>query len=155
MAASGCTHTVRRAALVPHQQAIGHSGSRAQSTEISVGTPSLVTSGEPRVAAGENAGIVIPRWQGQGGLRIPVRRSMTVGFHAEYGLDAGSKALADDQPDPEGDVMGAALSLFYTAEISPDFDLGIGGQLWLYSIPYVEYQTCVNCPTQVSSTIGI
>ena len=145
-AASSCTTSVRRAALVPHQQPIGHSGARPESAEISLGTPNLVSSGEPRTAANENAGIVIPRWQGQGGLRVPVGEAMTVGFHAEYGLDEGSIALSDDQPDPEGDVMGAAMSIFYTAKLSPKLDVGIGGQLWVYSIPYVEYSTCVDCP---------
>lgn len=145
-AVTACTHSVRRAALVPHQQAIGHSGAQAQSTEITVGTPNLGATAEPRLAQNENAGIVIPRIVGQGGLRVPWGDAMTIGFHAELGLDNGSTPLSDDQPDPEGDVMGGAMSLFYTARISPKFDLGIGSQLWVYSIPYAEYDTCVDCP---------
>lgn len=142
---AGCTHSIRRAALVPHQQPIAHSGTLVRSPEVSVGSPSLASTRKPRVAASENAGIVIPRWQGQGALRLPWGNATTIGFHVDYGLDQDSVALSDDQPDPKGDTMGAAVSMFYTAIVSPDFEVGVGGQLWLYSIPYVEYDTCVNC----------
>jgi hypothetical protein len=131
---------------VPHQQPIAHSGTGAQTPEVSVGSPSVVNTGKPRVAANQNAGIVIPRWQGQGGLRLPFGSAMTLGVHVDYGLDSGSIPLSDDQPDPEGDTMGAAVSMLYTAPITPEFEIGVAGQLWLYSIPYVEYDTCVNCP---------
>jgi hypothetical protein len=145
-AGTGCTNSVRRAALVPHQQAITHSGARAQSTQISLGTTNLLSSRDPRLAEDENAGIVIPRWQGQGGVRMPWGANTTIGVHGEYGLNNGGIALSDDQPDPKGDVMGGAVSLFYTAKASPKLDIGFGGQFWVYSIPYAEYETCINCP---------
>jgi hypothetical protein len=111
-----------------------------------VGTPNLISHRQPRLARDQNAGIAIPRWEGQGQLRFPVGRSMTLGFHVDYGFDEGSVALSDDQPDPQGDTFGTAASMMYTIPFSPEFDLGIAGQLWIYSIPYVEYDTCVNCP---------
>lgn len=144
--AASCTHSIRRAALVPHQQPIAHGGSAAQSPEFSVGSPALLSASSPRLSADQNAGIAIPRWEGQGALRIPFRPNLTMGAHVDYGLDNGSIAVSKDQPDPEGDVVGAALSLLYSSELSPRFTLGIAGQVWFYSIPYVEYNTCVNCP---------
>jgi hypothetical protein len=111
-----------------------------------VGSPAVLTTSSPRLSADQNAGIAIPRWEGQGSVRIPFRPNLTLGAHIDYGLDKGSIAVSKDQPDPEGDTVGAALSLLYAAELSPQFTLGFAGQIWFYSIPYVEYNTCVNCP---------
>ena len=143
--ASAVNFPNRRAAQVPHQQPIAHSGARIQSTEISVGTPNIASSSEPRLAAGENAGIVIPRYVGQLRLRLPIWSSTSVGFHIERGLDKGATVLSANQPSPAGGISGGAMSVFGTINISPKFDLGLGGQLWYYLLPVAEYDTCVNC----------
>lgn len=143
---AGCTHSIRRAALVPHQQPVAHSARPVQTKEFSIGSPNALRTAKPRLSANQNAGIAIPRWQGQGALRMPWGPDTSVGLHFDYGLDEGSVAVSDDQPDPEGDVFGAAVSMLYSAKFSPEFSLGLAGQVWLYSIPYVEYDTCVDCP---------
>jgi hypothetical protein len=135
----------RRAAQVPHQQPIAHSGAKIQSTEISVGTPVIASSSQPRLADGENAGIVIPRFLGQARLRLPIWSSTSIGFHFERGLDKGATALSANQPAPGGGITGFAASLFRTENVSPKFDIGFGGQLWYYYLPVAEYDTCVGC----------
>ncbi len=113
--------------------------------EVSLGSPTLATFGDPEVVEGANAGIVLPRWSFNGAWRFQARRNLDIGIVFDWGLDRGSRALAEDQPDPDnGDVRGGGLSLGYSFEASPVVNIGLAADLMLYSIPYVEYETCVD-----------
>jgi hypothetical protein len=146
---AGCTtYSVRRAALVPHMQPIQRSARPMGDTalEVGLGTPVVASITEPSEAEGANAGIVLPRWEVNGALRARVIGGLDIGFLYDHGLNQGARKVNDDMPFPEnGDVHGYGFSLYYAAEVDPDFHIGVGADLLLYSIPYVEYQTCVDC----------
>jgi hypothetical protein len=142
-----CTTSVRRAALVPHQQPILRSGQGMglNGHEVSLGSPTVASLTEPEVVEGENAGLVLPRWHLNGALRYQPKQNFDMGLILDWGLDAGSRALAEDQPDPDnGDVRGGGVSLGYSFQAGEMFKLGLGLDLILYSIPYVEYETCID-----------
>jgi len=150
VAASGCTqYSVRRAALVPHQQPIQRSGQAIGNSriELGLGSPTLGSFVEPKEAEGANAGIVLPRHEITGNFRARVTKNLDLGLIWDHGFDQGSRKVAEDMPNPDnGDVMGYGVSMYFAAPIDPTFSVGIGADLLLYSIPYVEYRTCVeNC----------
>ncbi len=151
VAASACsTYSVRRAALVPHQQPLQRSGQGIGSSriELGLGTPNLGSIGAPEEAEGANAGIVLPRHEVTGNFRARVTENFDLGLLWDHGFDEGSRKVSEDMPNPDnGDVMGYGVSAYFSAPIDPSFSLGIGADLLMYSIPYVEYSVCVdNCP---------
>ena len=151
LASPACTTSVRRAALVPHQQPLARSGQSMGSNrhEVNLGSSTLATFDEPAVVEGENAGIVLPRWHFNGGWRFQPRPDFDLGLVIDWGLEAGSKPLADDQPDPDnGDVRGGGFSLGYSFATDSPLRIGVGLDLLVYSIPYIEYETCIDviCP---------
>lgn len=148
----GCqTYSVRRSALVPNAAAPARSGEPARGVmELGLSTPRAVSLASPKEGDGANAGLYLPRTQVTGELRIPARGlspDLDLGAIYDLGLRNGATAITPDQPKPDrGDVMGLGASIFYAPEVSPGFRLGVGAALLLYTIPYIEYRTCIdNC----------
>lgn len=150
---SGClakqpAYSVRRAALVPHAMpstSSGHPLERA--TELSFGAGTLAAPVGPSEGDPE-AGLHVPKHQVNAGFRVKPTANFDFGVVYERGFNSGSKSLADDQPDvPRGDAAGYGVSMRYSGKTQND-KLRIGMRLDLvsYSVPYVEYRTCVaNC----------
>jgi len=103
----------------------------------------------PRQVPDANAGLYIPRYQVGGGARFRLTRTLDVGVLWDYGLDKGSAAIRDDLPEVNnGNVYGGGASVYYAPSIGdPRFSLGLGLDVMSYSVPYVEYASCVttNC----------
>jgi hypothetical protein len=97
----------------------------------------------------EAAGVHVPRHQGRAELRFRMPdTNLDAALIYERGLQAGSHALAKGSPEPEGDAAGAGVA-FYHAVAMPDprWSIGVGAELLLYSIPFVEYRICEDfCP---------
>lgn len=145
---TGCAQfSVRRAALVPHQQPSMRSGQGmgANKHEVSLGTSTLASLTEPKEVEGANAGVVLPRWQFNGAWRVQASDDLDLGLVIDWGLDKGSRSVDVDQPDPDnGDVRGGGFAFGYSFRAGEVFRIGLSGELLFYSIPYVEYRTCVN-----------
>lgn len=144
--AAGCTTSVRRAALVPHQQPTQRTGQPlARQAEVALGAASILETTEPTA---DSAGVQIPQTQVNAGMRFrtPVP-DLDMGFVWDYGASEGSHKAAADQPTVEhGDVIGGGFTLHYSvATDTPGLRVGLTGDLLLYSVPYVEYQTCIDC----------
>lgn len=146
VAATGCTTSVRRAALVPHQQPSQRTGQPlARSAEIAVGAASIVETVEPTA---ESAGVQIPQTQVNAGMRFRTPVSgLDMGFVWDYGASEGSNKAAEDQPTVDhGDVIGGGVTMHYAMRTGhPGVSIGLTGDLIFYSVPYVEYQTCIDC----------
>jgi len=144
----GCTQfSVRRAALVPHQQPTLRSGQGmgVNKHEVSLGTPTLASLTSPKEVDGANAGVVLPRWEFNGAWRVQASPNFDIGLVVDWGLDKGSRSVDDDQPDPDnGDVRGGGFSFGYSFVASEALRIGLTADLLFYSIPYVEYRTCVS-----------
>jgi len=149
LSAGSGTRKVQRAALVPHQQPIQRSGQPIGDNrgELSFGTSTLSLITDPKEAPDANAGLFIPRYHLNGAARVRLTRRFDVGLLWDYGLDKGSKAIQEGQPPVEyGDVYGGGVSMMYSIPASDELSVGIGMDLLFYSIPYVEYSTCIdNC----------
>jgi hypothetical protein len=143
--AMGCTESVRRAALVPHQQPIARSGQPMTSErEVTLGAPTVGSFRRPKEEPGANAGVEIPRWHFDGAVRYS-RGDTDIGFRIDYGLNKGSTQVRSDQPNVDnGDVFGGGLQMHWSTELNPKLRLGFGLEVMLYSIPWVEYRTEVN-----------
>jgi hypothetical protein len=149
LAASGCAqYSVRRAALVPQPTPTMRTGQPMDRVaELGLGMGTVARLAEPR-EGDSDAGLHIPRVQVAGNLRFRPTRNFDLGLIMERAFVGGSTSLADDQPTPEGgDARAFGTSLYYSAATrDAGFRLGISADFLIYSIPHVEYRTCVeNC----------
>src|SRR5688500_18683807 len=149
--ASGCsTYTVRKAALAPHiapplRNGQGMADARG---EAQVGASTLMSAGAPEEGENANAGLYIPRVEMNAALRTRLRNNVDIGFLWDHGFRQGAYATSEDMPEPKnGAVYGGGPSLFYSMPTgAPELRIGLGLDFMIYSIPYVEYRTCVtNC----------
>ncbi len=152
------TYSVRKSALTPHIAPPMRSGFGLAdaAAEASFGASTLATTNPPEEGPDANAGIHIPRLELGGALRGRLTDSLDLGFVWDQGLRQGAYKTSPDQPSPGGgSVYGGGASLFAsipTAE--PSFRVGVGVDLMIYSIPFVEYRTCVeNCGGKPYSTV--
>jgi hypothetical protein len=150
VAAGGCSvYSVRRSALAPHISPPMRSGQGLGDAagEVSLGAAALASPIAPTEAEGANAGLYIPRVELTGALRARVSRHVDLGFLWDHGFRGGAHATSEDQPSPEnGSVYGGGLSMMAAIPAADRFTIGVSADFLLYSVPYVEYSTCVeNC----------
>ena len=147
-------YSVRRAALVPHAGPTTSSGQPLdRATELSFGAGALAAPVEPS-QGDPNAGLHVPNHQVNAGFRIKPTANFDVGVVYERGFNAGSTSLAADQPEvPHGDAVGYGVSTRYSGTTSNEhLRIGMSLDLLTYSVPYVEYRTCVANCTQFDET---
>jgi hypothetical protein len=146
VALAGCsTYSVRRAALVPHLAPTPRNGQPLDGQqEVSFGSAAVVSAGTP-TEGDRGAGIELPRIDLNGALRFALGKNADLGFVWDQGLDEGSQKIAPDQPSPKnGDVYGGGLSFQYSVFFQDSkLRLGLTTDVLYYSVPYVEYRTCV------------
>lgn len=133
-----------RAALTPHQTPQMHSGHPLDGVaELSFGASSVAHTtdlgeGDPE------AGVEVPGTQLHGDARFRLSEVFALGFVYENGLDETAKRPKEEQPPvDEGNVEGYGI----TADISirtmdPRLQIGLGFDMMVWSVPYVEYLTC-------------
>jgi hypothetical protein len=141
------TYTVRKSALAPHIAPPMRSGQDLgnATAEASFGASALGRTDAPVEGQDANAGLYIPRVQMFGALRKRLGDDFDLGVLYDHGFRRGAFATSDDQPEPRtGSTYGLGVTSFYSIEVDPRFRIGIGGDLMIYSIPYVEYRTCVD-----------
>jgi hypothetical protein len=112
--------------------------------EASMGASTAASGERPREGEGANAGLFIPRVELGGAMRAQVGELFDVGLVWDYGAREGAYRTSPDQPTPDnGSVWGGGASAFASLPtLTPGFRVGVGLDLLVYSIPYVEYRTC-------------
>jgi hypothetical protein len=142
------TYTVRKSALAPHIAPPMRSGQDmgGATAEAAVGASALARGKAPVEGEDANAGLYIPRVEVVGALRKRISEDLDLGILYDHGFRRGAYATSEDQPEPRnGSVYGFGVSGFYSVPTgSPGLRVGIGLDLLTYSIPYVEYRTCVD-----------
>ena len=146
LAAAGCgTYRANRAALAPHATPQLHSGHPVDGVaEVSAGLSSVAHATDLGVGDPE-AGVEVPGTQLHGDARLRLGEAFALGLVYENGLDETARRPREDQPPvDEGNVEGYGL----TADVSiatrdPRLRIGLGFDLIIWSVPYVEYLTCV------------
>lgn len=145
---AGCgTFVVNRAATTPHAVPQMHSGHGLDSTaEVSIGASSLGHLTEPDVGNAA-AAVEVPGTQLHGDGRVRLSDNFAVGFVLEDGLESTvARPKGNLQPPVEnGDIIGYGITGDLSIGTSnPQLRVGLGFDLILWNVPYVEYQTCVD-----------
>ncbi len=148
--ACGCqTYTQNRAALVPHSTPMAIDGQPMQSVgQLGLGASNVAdmvapTAGDPR------AGDVVPGTQLRGEIALRVGSSGMIWGAYEQGLSATGQAVSASLPNlHDSDVIGAGTGFAWSiATSNPHWRIGVSTELMFWSVPWVQYTTCVstNC----------
>jgi len=142
------TYTVRKSALAPHITPPMRNGQNLMgaAAEAAVGTSAVARASDPVEGPDANAGLYIPRVEVTAALRKRISEDMDLGLLYDHGFRRGAIATSEDQPEPNnGSVYGGGVTGFYSVPTgTPGLRVGIGLDLLMYSVPYVEYRTCVD-----------
>jgi hypothetical protein len=144
---AGClTGNVQRSARVPHPGVPLSSGQPLVTTaELSAGLSNAFDARAPQVGNASQA-VEVPSTEMRDELRIRLGQRGTLNLIYENGF-----ASTSQKPDPtqapigNGDVHGYGASIgfsFPTAQ--PGLSIGTTVETMVWSLPYVEYQTCTD-----------
>ena len=139
-------YRVQRTARVPHPAVPLRTGEPlAGMVEASVGASSFGDARDPRLVDGSDA-VEVPSRQYRGELRLRLRRAEVAGIY-EWANGGSMQALDRTQaPVGEGNVEGRGAAVRYSIDAEHGLSFGLGLEALAWSIPYVEYRTCVaNC----------
>jgi hypothetical protein len=148
LSAGSATYSTRRAALTPEVAPPMRSGAPMDTkAALAVSLPTVLSAGDPTVTSEEPPGLVLPGFQVGAAGRLRVREHFDIGLAWEQASSNGARALAPDQPTVDGgDAYGYGVNFMATKQVGDDVNIAFIGELLNYSIPYVEYRTCVdNC----------
>jgi len=142
-------YRVQRSARVPRPTAPLRTGEPLGGfVEASFGATSLAETRDPRLAA-DDAAVEVPSQQVRGELRFRLGRRAELALFEENAIDDSLHAVEPTQaPVEEGTPwgIGAAMRYSFTIPRAPALSIGTGLELMHWSIPYVEYRTCIeNC----------
>jgi hypothetical protein len=150
---TGCTTNVQRSARVPHPGVPLSSGQPLDTpTELSAGLSNVTDISRPRVGNASQA-VEVPTTQMRDELRFRLDERAQLALIYEQGFAATSKQPDSTQaPVGPGDVHGYGVSAGYSFKTSePGLAIGTTFEVMGWSVPYVEYQTCTDCPGQSTS----
>jgi hypothetical protein len=146
---AGCfTGNIQRSARVPHPGVPLSSGQPlASSAELSAGLTNATDMMAPRVGNASQA-VEVPSTEMRDELRLKLGRRGTLSVVYEDGFAATShKPDATQAPIGGGDVRGYGVSYGYSFETStPGLSIGTTVESIVWSLPYVQYETCTNGP---------
>jgi hypothetical protein len=146
---AGCARNIQRSARVPHPGVPLSSGQPlATPTELSAGLSNVTDVLKPRVGDATQA-VEVPSTEMRDELRFRLGERAQVALIYEQGFAATSQQPdATQAPVGPGDVYGVGASFGYSFSTStPGFSIGSTLEIMGWSIPYVEYRTCVDCMT--------
>jgi hypothetical protein len=139
-------YRIQRTARVPHATAPLRTGAPLDGAiEASFGASSVGDVRRPTLAD-RDASIEVPGAQVRGELRLRIRRRVELAALYERAIARTFRPLDPSQaPVEEGTAQGRGLGLRYAIpfEGAPNLSLALGIEAWIWSIPYVEYRTCV------------
>lgn len=155
-ALAGClTGNIQRSARVPHPGVPLSSGQPlATSAELSAGLSNVADVMAPRVGDASQA-VEVPGTEMRDELRIRLGRRATLNLIYEDGFGSTSqKPDATQAPIGGGDVRGYGASIGYSFPTStPGLSIGTTFETIVWSLPYVEYQTCTDPDCTATDTI--
>jgi hypothetical protein len=144
---TGChgSYLARRAATVPAVTPSTTSPTPMERlAEVSLAHAGLGDDSPALAGSGADDGLETIRspFVGAARLRVSPEASIGLAYHHLRGED--SVALAEDQPDPDGDVHGVGMNLAAATWLGDgDWLLAGESQLLFYRVPYIEERVCV------------
>jgi hypothetical protein len=153
---AGCfTGNIQRAARVPHPGVPLSSGQPLATTaEVSVGLSNATDVMAPQVGNASQA-VEVPSTEMRDELRFRLGQRGALNLIYENGFGSTSQK-PDPTPAPigNGDVHGYGWSLGYSFPTStPGLSVGTTFEAIVWSLPYVEYQTCTSEDCTGTTTI--
>jgi len=150
-------YRVQRTARVPHPAAPLRTGEPLDGpVELSVGPSTALDVRTPRLAD-PHASVEVPSVQLRGELRIRFLRDGEIAAIHDHAIDDTIHPIDRTQaPVQNGSIysMGLAARWSFHSDRLPSFFLGVGTEILQWTIPYVEYRTCVqNCETSPQQQI--
>jgi hypothetical protein len=150
---TGCVqypvYRVNRTARVPRPAVPLRSGEPLQGPiELSFGASSVGEVRDPKVAT-PSSSVEVPSTQVRGELRFRVGKRGEFAVMHEQAIATTMRAVDPTQaPVDHGTAWSLGAAVRYAIEIpnAPGFYIGTGLELMQWTIPYVEYRTCIeNC----------
>lgn len=146
---AGCVGNVQRSARVPHPGVpLGSGQPLAGPAELSVGLSNVTDMVKPAVGDASQA-VEVPSTEMRDEVRLRIGQRGQIGLVYEQGFGGTSQVPDRTQaPVGRGDVEGFGVSGGYSfATGTPGLSVALTGEMLAWSLPYVEYTTCTNCPT--------
>ncbi len=142
------TFVEHRAALVPHSVPVDTIGQPNQSrVNASLGASNIADLQRPGVG-NPDAGVAIPSRQFRGQLALGITKNLTLGWIHERGLASSAQPVKDTLPPlDDTTAVGNGPVVSYSIDTGSPWRIGLSAELIGWSIPYVEYSTCIDfCP---------
>lgn len=152
------TYAQQRTALIPHAAPLPWNGQPMTNTgEVGLGASNLGDVGAP-TGADPSAGNAVPSTQLRGELAVRATDNLKLSLVQEHGLASTATPLTTSQPSITDDVSGYGFDLAYSIPTgSPEWRIGIATELLFWSVPWIQYTTCIdNCAggTYTTRTTG-
>ncbi|MDB4959649.1 MAG: hypothetical protein JWO36_7218 [Myxococcales bacterium] len=115
--------------------------------ELSIGASNIHDLVKPSVGD-PDAGDVSPSTQLRAALGFRATQNLSIGFLHERGLAAGSNPVKSSEPPlKDNDVSGIGMTISYSIDTgSPGWRVGVSTEVQIWSVPWVQYTSCVqNC----------
>jgi hypothetical protein len=143
---TGCIapqYRVQRSARVPHATSPLYTGQPvAGVAELSLAGSTVGDIVEPEKGP-STAALEIPKQQIRADLRVRVGARGELGIIHERGLGEAAKLDPTQAPIPDGNPTGSGAALRYSAPVTDKWSIGLATEIIVWSIPWVEYRTCV------------
>jgi hypothetical protein len=144
---AGCTtYAQHRAALVPHATPLPLDGQPLPTSfEASFGADNLVDLVTPS-KGDDTQGDVVPKQQLRANGMFRLGDNFMLGGTFQYGVAQNATVLSPSEPKIEGaKLAGAGLTLAMSAPTSePGLRIGLAFETVIWSVPWVEYTTCID-----------
>jgi hypothetical protein len=143
---AGCsTFVEHRAALVPHATPVGNIGQpNTWRTAADVDATNIADLQKPGVGD-PDAGVAIPSRQFRGSFVLALTRNLSWGAIYERGLASSAQPVKNTLPPLDDTAVTGHGSVWsYSIDTSSPWRVGLSLELIGWTVPYVEYSTCID-----------
>jgi hypothetical protein len=144
---AGCsTYAQHRAALVPRATPLPTDGQPLQgAAEITVGADNLVDLITP-TKGDETQGDVVPKEQLRANGLFRIGDNFMLGGTLQYGVAQNATVLSSSEPKiNDANLSGIGITMAMSLPTgTPGFRIGLAIETTMWSVPWVEYTTCID-----------
>jgi hypothetical protein len=147
---AGCsTYAQHRAALVPHATPLPTDGQPLQGAgEITIGADNLVDLITPS-KGDQTQGDVVPKEQLRANGLFRIGDNFMLGGTFQYGVAQNATVLSPSEPKiKDANLSGVGVTMAMSLPTGePGFRIGLALETTMWSVPWVEYTTCIDLCT--------
>ena len=147
---AGCsTYAQHRAALVPHATPLPTDGQPLQGAgEITIGADNLVDLITP-TKGDQTQGDVVPKEQLRANGLFRIGDNFMLGGTFQYGVAQNATVLSSSEPKiKDANLSGIGVTMAMSLPTGePGFRIGLALETTVWSVPWVEYTSCIDLCT--------